>query len=170
MRDRWMWNIRQLLLSVWSDGIAMPSSLSHITTESQWRSLILTVGGDYWHVYMSKKTADGKNTVQYLDRYLKKPPIAGSRLAHYAGGATLSFGYHDHNTGEQATETLTQREIVSLLEQHIPEKFLRYGAVLQRSEHYWSSVPEYSFKNWNTKKVNWLTGSGNCCIEKATLL
>ncbi len=64
MRARWMWNIRQLLLSVWFEGVALPLSLSHITTESQWRSLILTAGGDYWHVYMSK---DGRwqNTVKY---------------------------------------------------------------------------------------------------------
>lgn len=74
---------------------------------------------------MSKKTAGGKNTVRYQGRYLKKPPVAGSRLAHYAGGATLSFRYHDHNTGEQATETLMQREIVARLKQHIPEKFFR---------------------------------------------
>lgn len=125
MRARWMWNIRQLLLSVWFEGVALPPSLSHITTESQWRSLILTAGGDYWHVYMSKKTDGGKNTVKYLGRYLKKPPIAGSRLAHYAGSATLSFRYHDHNTGELATETLTQRDIVARLKQHIPEKFFR---------------------------------------------
>ncbi len=65
-----------VLLSVWSDGIAIPPSLSHITTESQWRSMILAAGGDYWHVYMSKKTAGGKNPVKYLGRYLKKPPIA----------------------------------------------------------------------------------------------
>jgi len=44
MRTRWMWNIRQLLLSAWSEGVALPPSLSHITTESQWRSLILTAG------------------------------------------------------------------------------------------------------------------------------
>ncbi len=125
MRARWIWNIRQLLLGVWFEGVALPPPLSHITTESQWRSLVLTAGGDYWHVYMSKKTAGGKNTVKYLGRYLKKPPVAGSRLAHYAGGATLSFRYLDHNTGEQATETLTQRDIVARLKQHIPEKFFR---------------------------------------------
>lgn len=125
MRVRWMWNIRQMLLSVWSEGIALPPSLTHITTASQWRRLVLTAGGDYWHVYMSKKTAGGKNTVKYLGRYQKKPPIAGSRLAHYAGGATLSFRYHDHNTGKQATETLTQHEIVARLKQHVPEKFFR---------------------------------------------
>ncbi len=66
MRSRWMWNMRQLLLKAWSEGMAMPESLSHITTESQWRSLVLKAGGKYWHVYMSKKTAGGRNTARYL--------------------------------------------------------------------------------------------------------
>ncbi len=125
MRARWMWNIRQLLLDTWSEGIALPDSLCHITTESQWRYLVLTAGGEYWHVYMSKKTAGGKKTVKYLGRYLKKPPIAASRLGHYNGGATLSFRYHDHNTGHEKTETLTQYELVARVKQHIPEKYFR---------------------------------------------
>ena len=103
----------------------MPESLSHITTESQWRGLVLKGGGKYWHVYMSKKTADGRNTARYPGRYLKKLPIAASRLAHYNGGASLSFRYLDHNTGETATETLTQWELVARLKQHIPEKFFK---------------------------------------------
>ncbi|ENB91590.1 transposase family protein, partial [Escherichia coli P0298942.8] len=74
---------------------------------------------------MSKKTAGGRNTARYLGRYLKKPPIAASRLAHYNGGASLSFRYLDHKTGETATETLTQRELVARLKQHIPEKFFK---------------------------------------------
>ncbi len=125
MRSRWMWNMRQLLLKAWSEGLAMPESLSHITTESQRRSLVLKAGEKYWHVYMSKKTAGGRNTARYLGRYLKKPPIAASRLAHYNGGASLSFRYLDHKTGETATETLTQRELVARLKQHIPEKFFK---------------------------------------------
>lgn len=60
MRTRWMWNIRQLRLGVWSEVIALPPSLMYVTTESLWRSLILIAGGDYWLVYMSKKTAGGK--------------------------------------------------------------------------------------------------------------
>nr|QSE36759.1 hypothetical protein EMBNGEFE_00102 [Shigella flexneri 3a]QSE36880.1 hypothetical protein EMBNGEFE_00223 [Shigella flexneri 3a] len=72
-----------------------------------------------------EKTAGGRNTARYLGRYLKKPPIAASRLAHYNGGASLSFRYLDHKTGETATETLTQRELVARLKQHIPEKFFK---------------------------------------------
>lgn len=47
MRARWMWNIRQWLLSVWSEGVALPPSLSYITTGAEWRSQIMTDGGDY---------------------------------------------------------------------------------------------------------------------------
>ncbi|WP_425339056.1 hypothetical protein [Buttiauxella gaviniae] len=36
MRTRGMWNIRQLLLSRWPGAVALPPSLAHITTESQW--------------------------------------------------------------------------------------------------------------------------------------
>ncbi|KYE79958.1 transposase, partial [Salmonella enterica] len=54
-----------------------------------------------------------------------KPPIAASRLAHYNGGASQSIRYLDHKTGETATETLTQRELVARLKQHIPEKIYK---------------------------------------------
>lgn len=70
--------MRQRLLNAWSEGLAMPESLSHITTESQWRSLVLKAGGKYWHVYMSKKTTGGRNTVRYLGRYLKNLPIVSA--------------------------------------------------------------------------------------------
>ncbi|HHU3921342.1 TPA: transposase, partial [Escherichia coli] len=39
--------------------------------------------------------------------------------------SSLSFRYLDHKTGETATETLTQRELVARLKQHIPEKFFK---------------------------------------------
>ncbi|WP_192843282.1 transposase, partial [Pseudomonas syringae] len=57
-----------------------PPQLAHIHCESDWRRLILTAGGQHWHIHLSKKTENGRKTVNYLGRYLKKPPISGSRL------------------------------------------------------------------------------------------
>ena len=79
----------------------MPESVSHITTESQWRSLVAEIRRKYWHVYMSKKTAGGRNTARYLGRYLKKPPIAASRLGHYNGGASLELPLPGPQNGEK---------------------------------------------------------------------
>ncbi|WP_031599155.1 IS91 family transposase, partial [Pseudomonas savastanoi] len=60
-----------------------------------------------------------------LGRYLKKPPISGSRLAHYTSGATLSFTYLDHRTQTYQQETLSQADMLRRVVQHIPEKHFR---------------------------------------------
>ncbi|MBB1466821.1 transposase, partial [Vibrio sp. SG41-7] len=39
----------------------------------------------YWNIHFAKKTKELKQTVNYLGRYLKRPPISASRLRHYSG-------------------------------------------------------------------------------------
>lgn len=124
MRQRWMWNVREYLLKQWGQ-LTLPREWTHITSESDWRHLILNAGGTHWHIYQSKKTANGRKTVNYLGRYLKKPPICGSRLTHYTSSATLSFTYLDHRTQTYQEETLSQADMLHRLVQHIPEKHFR---------------------------------------------
>ncbi|MEX3557149.1 MAG: IS91 family transposase [Burkholderia sp.] len=124
VRKRWMWNIRQYLLGLWG-SITLPAALSSISSESAWRDLILSVGGPHWHVYSSKKTHSHRQTVNYLGRYLKKPPISGSRLAHYTASPTLEFTYLDHKTQTYQQESLSQVEMLERVIQHIPEKHFR---------------------------------------------
>ena len=93
MRSRWMWNMRQLLLKAWSEGMAMPESLSHITTESQWRSTGAEIRRKILACVHVEEDSRRAEYGTLPGRYLKKPPIAASRLAHYNGGASLSFRY-----------------------------------------------------------------------------
>lgn len=51
------------------------------------------------HVHFAKKTQRPKTTINYLGRYLIRPPFSGAKLAHYRGEANLSFRYLDHHTG-----------------------------------------------------------------------
>ena len=97
MRSRWMWNVRNHLLEHWGQLIMLPE-LTHITCESVWRHLVLTAGGQHWHIYLSKETENDFKTEDDLGRYLKKTPISGSRLAHYTPVTTLSLTYLDHRT------------------------------------------------------------------------
>lgn len=124
MRQRWMWNVREYLLKQWGQ-LTLPWEWTHITSESDWRNLILNAGGTHWHIYQSKKTANGRKPVNYLGRYLKKPPICGSRLAHYTSSATLSFTYLNHRTKTYQEETLSQADMLRRVVQHIPEKHFR---------------------------------------------
>ncbi|MEQ4203306.1 IS91 family transposase [Pseudomonas amygdali] len=125
LRRRWMWLVRDYLLGQPLSQLTMPPQLAHIHCESDWRRLILTAGGQHWHIHLSKKTENGRKTVNYLGRYLKKPPISGSRLAHYTCGATLSFTYLDHRTQTYQQETLSQADMLRRVVQHIPEKHFR---------------------------------------------
>ena len=104
-------------LKAWSEGMAMPESLSHITTESQWRSPVLKSGGKILACVHVEEDSRRAEYGTLPGRYLKKPPIAASPTGSLQnGGASLSFRYLDHKTGETATETLTQRELVARLE------------------------------------------------------
>ncbi len=124
LRQRWMWNLRQFLISQWQH-ITLPSELEWIASQSAFKSLVLQAGGLHWHIYVSKKTANGRKTVNYLGRYLKKPPISGSRLAHYSASPTVSFNYLDHRTKTYQRETVSQAEMLRRVIQHIPEKHFR---------------------------------------------
>ncbi len=68
---------------------------------------------------------NARQTAKYLGRYLKKPPVAGARLAHYDGGSRISLRFLDHRTGHYGTLELSQREMILRLIQHIPEKHFR---------------------------------------------
>ncbi|KPW16767.1 ISPsy3, transposase, partial [Pseudomonas amygdali pv. aesculi] len=124
LRRHWMWNVRQYLLSQW-EHTTVPPENAHLQSENDWRHLVLNAGGQHWHIHLSKKTKNGRKTVNYLGRYLKKPPISGSRLAHYTSGATLSFTYLDHRTKTYQQETLSQTDMLRRGVQHIPEKHFR---------------------------------------------
>ncbi|OUZ53336.1 hypothetical protein CBL27_27305 [Shigella sonnei] len=59
IRSRWMWNMRQRLLKAWSEGLAMPESLSHIDDGITEEKPGAESRRKYWHVYMSKKRPAG---------------------------------------------------------------------------------------------------------------
>ncbi|MCS3490696.1 transposase [Enterobacter sp. SLBN-59] len=129
VRERWIWNVRQFLLSAWG-SLSLPPSLAHIRDYDEWKRLILSLGKneqgeDYWHVYFAKPTKNARQTAKYLGRYLKKPPVAGARLAHYDGGSRISLRFLDHRTVHYDTLELNQQEMILRLIQHIPEKHFR---------------------------------------------
>ncbi|WP_350028066.1 transposase [Escherichia coli] len=91
MRSRWMWNNAAAASEsvVRGDGNAGVVVTYHdgitVGFGAEIRRKILA----YVHV---EETAGGRIR-HATGRYLKKPPIAASRLAHYNGGASLSFRY-----------------------------------------------------------------------------
>ncbi|WWK02126.1 transposase [Erwinia aphidicola] len=85
-----------------------------------------------WKIHFAKKTKHARQNVNYLGRYLKRPPIAASKLRHYTGGAVVHH-YYDHRTQQHRTQRLSQEEMLWRYISHIPSrhfKMVRYYGFL----------------------------------------
>ena len=86
----------------------------------------------HWIVHFAKVTKNPKATVSYLGRYLKRPPIAMSRLKHYDAKG-VSFEYLDHKSKTYRRFNCSPEEFLHRLTRHIPEKgfqMIRYYGFL----------------------------------------
>jgi hypothetical protein len=86
----------------------------------------------FWHVFCAKQTNNQKQNIEYLGRYIKRPPIAESRLRHY-DGTSIIFKYLDHKTNSFVNKTLSVRDFIKRLIRHIPDigfKLIRYYGFL----------------------------------------
>ncbi len=69
VRARWVWNVRQYLLSAW-ESLVLPPQLAHIRDYDEWKRFILSQGKNeqgeiYWHVYFAKPTKHHRQTAKY---------------------------------------------------------------------------------------------------------
>lgn len=85
-----------------------------------------------WIVHLAKVTKDSKLSVEYLGRYIKRPPISISRLLHYDGNIVI-FEFMNHKTKKTEEIQCSAHEFIERFLQHIPEKhfkLIRYYGVL----------------------------------------
>lgn len=89
-----------------------------------------------WKLHFAKKTQHIRQTVNYLGRYLKRPPVSASRLRHYGDNGMLTFEFLNHRTGKTETLTVTPMEMIARIVEHIPDKHFRmiryYGFLSNR--------------------------------------
>ena len=65
-----------------------------------------------------------KANVDYLGKYLKRPPIGETRIKHY-DGKTVTYEYLDHYTDVTEIMSLPVLDFISRLICHIPDKNFR---------------------------------------------
>ncbi len=88
-----------------------------------------------WNVHFTRPSKNPKQVVNYLGRYLKRPPLAQSRLHHY-DGQTVVFDFLNHATGRHQSATFEAEAFIARFVQHIPDKHFRliryYGFLAHR--------------------------------------
>ncbi len=85
-----------------------------------------------WIVHCSKPSDNYKKNVNYLGRYVKRPPISQSKIKHY-DGISVSSKYLDHNTNRYRNFKMSVEKFIASFIQHIPDigfRMIRYYGFL----------------------------------------
>ena len=83
-------------------------------------------------MHCAKPTNSHKKNVEYLEKYIKRPPIAESRLTHYDGNIVV-FKYLDHKTKSLKEKVLSVKEFIGRFISHIHDigfRMIRYYGFL----------------------------------------
>ena len=88
-----------------------------------------------WIIHLSKPDKNHYHNVKYIGAYVKRPPLAMSRLKHYDGQEVV-FEYLDHKTKTKQINRMDALSFMKRFVQHIPEKGFRminyYGFLANR--------------------------------------
>ena len=77
-----------------------------------------------FYVYAKPNLCDTDTVVKYISRYLGRPVIASSRIDSY-DGENVTFHYNKHEDNSYVEKTVPVMDFISLLIQHIPEKYFK---------------------------------------------
>lgn len=130
----WRYEIIKMFRSAYNEqALNIPShiqqSLNHTFTFNHFLNELYQ---KTWIVHCSKPSKNHKEIVRYLGGYVKRPPIAESKLLHY-DGSEVGFKYLDHVTKTYRTFRLSVDEFIGRFIRHIPDvgfRMIRYYGFL----------------------------------------
>jgi len=133
VKKRWKDEIIHLFREEYKDGnLVLPPHLSHIKTYDDFRNWIAPLDEVKWVVQLEETTENIKQCIDYLGKYLKRPPIGETRIINY-DGESVTFEYLDHNTDKNKIMALPATEFIARLICHIPDtnfRIIRYFGLL----------------------------------------
>ena len=124
LMSMWRYGVIDLLRQNFGQLILPDYLFDNIKSYEDWSEYLDVQYNRNWQVHIAKKTSHKKHTQNYLGSYLKKPPIASSRLKAFHN-EQITIEYHDHRDNRNKRLTLSQRELLFRLLSHIPEKHFK---------------------------------------------
>lgn len=125
VKKMWKTSVLATMRRLYKQGkLEMPPSLYHLNTYEAFNSWLNLLYQKSWVVHLKKKTANQQHNVKYVGRYLKRPPLAETRITNYDEKG-VTFFYLSHYTKQRTLVTLTTTEFISRLIRHIPDQNFR---------------------------------------------
>jgi hypothetical protein len=136
LKRMWRYAVINLFRSEFQAGrLRLPNELRHLKTYTAFNSWLNVLYHKPWVVHLNEQSNNRKATIEYLGKYLKRPPLGETRIKAY-DGTTVTFEYLDHYTHTTATMTLPVLEFLGRLIAHIPDRYFRniryYGFLATR--------------------------------------
>ncbi|MCD9527841.1 hypothetical protein GLP13_15650 [Photobacterium carnosum] len=103
---QWRYRIISLLRTHYPVLILLPKLEVEGNSAQSWNTFLDRNYNSHWNVNIAKNTSHKAHTTKYLGSYVKKPPIAATRLADYTGG-DVTFTYLDHRSKSYKDSTLS---------------------------------------------------------------
>ena len=137
LKKMWRYEVISLLRKEFKQGtLKLPPHLKkHIKSYYDFCSWTGKLYAKTWVVHLNEQSNNMKANVQYLGKYIKRPPIGETRIKKY-DGTHVTFEYVDHYTGTTSVMTLPVLDFIARLIRHIPDKNFRniryYGFLANR--------------------------------------
>lgn len=136
LKKMWKYQIITLLRKEFKEKrLKLPPHLKHVKTYNTFVSWTTQFYNKTWNVFLNHQDDNMKHNVDYLGKYIKRPPIGETRIKKY-DGKFVTYEYLDHYTNTKNLMTLPALEFIARLIRHIPDKNFRviryYGFLSNR--------------------------------------
>ena len=113
-----------------------------------------------WYVYLKKPSNNHQRNVEYLGRYIKRPPISEARITKY-DGEKVTFNFLDHYNNTIEHVTMTVFKFIAHLIMHIPDRNFRmiryYGFLSNRTRGAMLPLVYQAIRQFTPRKIQKLT-------------
>lgn len=125
LKSLWKYEVVSLFQQEFKQGnLKLPPHLKHIKSYTSFCSWMTHLYKKTWVVHLNKQSDNMKVNVEYLGRYLKRPPLGETRIKSY-DGQSVTFEFLDHYTDTHQLKTMPVLEFIAALIAHIPDKNFR---------------------------------------------
>lgn len=136
IKTQWRYAIVTLLRQQYKNSeLILPNNLSHIKDYTDFNCWINFLFQKNWVVHLSKPTINHKQNIEYLGRYLKRPPLSEANILDY-DGEFVWLRHLDRHTNSYTTIKLDVFEFIARFITHIPDRHFKgiryYGWLANR--------------------------------------
>jgi len=136
LKTMWRYAVINMMRTQYKNGnLRLPPYLNHIKDYTAFNSWLNFLYSKKWVVHLGRYSNNHKKNIDYLGKYLKRPPIGETRIKSY-DGKLVTFIYKDHKDNAWRKMTLPVMEFIGKLISHIQDKNFKgiryYGLLANR--------------------------------------